>query len=315
MTRTRSPAIYRRTHIPAAVSPLCQSSQPVGHVQACEYGGMASSVSKNEQALSAWGSGTSPADAALADGTVLKPGGNWAPAVLALLRHLEQVGFAGSPRVVGDGRASDGRMMVSFVPGESPHPHAWSGDHVGRVGELLRELHEATSTFVPGSDVAWQPTWLREVAGDDMVIGHGDAAPWNIVGLDALPEAFVDWEYAGPVDRMTELAYTTWLNAQLHDDDVAELQGLPDAHARARQVGAILDGYGLPRSRRADVVDRMIELAVHSARAEARLAGVNPESTDAVAADGYPVLWAITWRARSASWMMRHRPLLVDLRA
>src|SRR5699024_1497028 len=111
------------------------------------------------------------------------------------------------------------------------------------------------------------------------------------------------------IGRRTELAYAVWLNAQLHDDDVAELQGLPDAATRARQAHTILDGYGLPARDRPGLIDRMIEVAVHAARAEAVLARVTPDSQDAVAADGYPVLWAIAWRARSASWMMRNRAL------
>lgn len=56
----------------------------------------------------------------------------------------------------------------------------------------------------------------------------------------------------------------------------------------------------------------MIELDVHAARAEAVLASVKPESPEAIDVNGYPVLWAITWRARSASWMMRHRALLLN---
>ncbi len=58
-------------------------------------------------------------------------------------------------------------------------------------------------------------------------------------------------------------------------------------------------------------MDRLIEVAVTAARAEAVSAGVTPESADAVDPDGYPVLWAITWRARSAAWMLRHRRLLL----
>lgn len=269
--------------------------------------------SGNEQALSTWGSGTHSSDAVRVGDAVLKSSGPWASSVLALLRHLEETGFAGSPRVVGDGYASDGRMLLSFVPGESPHPGAWAADQVGGIGALLREFHDATSTFVPPADAQWQSTWLHEVhPDDDMVVGHGDTAPWNIVGLHGSAEAFIDWEFAGPIDRMTELAYTVWLNAQLHDDDVAELQGLPDAATRARQARAILDGYGLAASRRADLVDRMIELAIHGARAEAVSANVKPESRDAIDPTGYPVLWAITWRARSASWMMRNRALLLS---
>lgn len=266
----------------------------------------------DEKQLSTWGNGAQPSDAARAGDVVLKSSGPWVPAVLSLLRHLERVGFTGSPRVVGDGYAADGRMAVAYVPGESPHPGAWANDQVGRVGALLRELHEATSTFVAPEDARWKPTWLRETgSGSDVVMGHGDAAPWNIVGRGGRPEVLVDWELAGPVDRMTELAYAVWLNAQLHDDDVAERVGLPDARARARQAHAILDGYGLPSKHRDRFVDRMIELAVHAARAEAMMANVTPESTEAVDESGFPVLWAITWRTRSASWMMRNRALLL----
>jgi len=233
--------------------------------------------------------------------------------VLDLLRHLERVGFEGAPRVVGDGYAPDGRMTVSFLPGQSPHPGAWADEHAARVGELLRTLQEATRSFEPDAGAVWQHSWLHRVgSGGDVVIGHGDAAPWNIVGRNGRPDSLVDWEFAGPIDRVSELSYAVWLSAQLHDDDVAELQGLPGARSRARQVHAILDGYGFPSTRRIEVIDRMIELAVHAARAEALMANVQPESAEAVDSDGYPVLWAITWRARSASWMMRHRDLLLD---
>ncbi|HSZ28425.1 MAG TPA: hypothetical protein VK784_01545, partial [Pseudonocardiaceae bacterium] len=56
--------------------------------------------------------------------------------------------------------------------------------------------------------------------------------------------------------------------------------------------------------------DRMIEFAVHSARSEAVKYGVTPDTATAVDPSGYPVLWAITWRARSASWMLRNRQVL-----
>lgn len=54
----------------------------------------------------------------------------------------------------------------------------------------------------------------------------------------------------------------------------------------------------------------MIEFAVHSARAEAVRYGVTADTAAGVDPSGYPVLWAITWRARSASWMLRHRQIL-----
>ena len=48
--------------------------------------------------------------------TVRRNAGPWTPAVHALLRHLERVGFNGSPRALGmDER---GREVISFVEGE-----------------------------------------------------------------------------------------------------------------------------------------------------------------------------------------------------
>ncbi len=109
---------------------------------------------------------------------------------------------------------------------------------------------------------------------------------------------------------MWDLAQAAWLNAQLHDDDVAARLGLPDLAARGRKLRLILDGYGLPARQRAGFVDKMITMAVHSARAEAADAGVTPQTTTGVSGTGYPFAWAITWRVRSASWMLTHREVL-----
>jgi aminoglycoside phosphotransferase (APT) family kinase protein len=121
---------------------------------------------------------------------------------------------------------------------------------------------------------------------------------------DSLPYALIDWEVAGPVDPTYDLAQACWLNAQLHDDDVAERQGLPPLDERARHLRLILDGYELPRSERVGFVDKMIEFAVQDAAAEATEAGVTPETRDPEA------LWGVTWRTRSAAWMLRYRSVL-----
>lgn len=249
-----------------------------------------------------YGSGEHVPDARLVDGVVQKTIGPWTPSVNALLRHLEDKGFAGAPRVVRGG--------YSFVPGTSPHPYAWTDDAVAGVGALLRGLHDATADFVPPSGATWQPHALRDLPGDDLVYGHGDTGPWNIVGENGRPDAFIDFEFAGPVDRLWELAEAIWLNAQLVDDDIAALQGLPGAEARAGQARAITDGYRLPAAGRAELVDRLADVAIHGARWEAVIAGVTMESTKAIGDDGYPLLWGITWRARSASWIARNRQLL-----
>src|ERR1700742_4781949 len=66
------------------------------------------------------------------------------PAVHALLRYLERVGFAGAPRVVGDGFDDQGHEVLTFVEGAMVSPYAWSDDGIEQTGQLLRALHGAT---------------------------------------------------------------------------------------------------------------------------------------------------------------------------
>lgn len=237
--------------------------------------------------------------------TILRPVAPWTATIHALLRHLEAVGFSGSPRVVADGYDGDGNEVLAYIDGESPQPHAWSEQGVWHLGRLLRRLHEATASFSPPDDAVWQPYYFRSSSAE-AIIGHGDASPWNILAQDGVPVAFVDWEDAGPIERMDEIAHAAWLNAQLHDDDVADRQGLPGAEERAHQLRAFLDGYELPPQERESFVSHMIEYAIRDCAREAIEAQDTPESR---ADDALPP-WAMAWRARSAAWMIQHRALL-----
>ena len=140
------------------------------------------------------------------------------------------------------------------------------------------------------------------------MIGHGDAASWNILARDGLPHALIDWERAGPIDPWVELAQACWLNAKLFDERVARIEGLPAAEERARHVGAILDGYGLARADRVGFVDHMIAFAIHATAAEADEATIDARTRPHDLAPEVP--WALAWRARSAAWMSRHRAVL-----
>ena len=246
-----------------------------------------------------------------AGGVVRRSPGPQSATVLALLRHLEHVGFEAAPRPVGTGFAPDGRETLTFIEGKSPQPHPWTDEAAWCIGRLLADLHRATASFEAPKDAHWRPWFARNLSGDLPVIGHGDLGPWNILARAEVPVAFIDWDNAGPVDAVWELAQVGWLNAQLHDDDVAEQAALPDPAARARQLALILDGYGLGAADRDGFVDKLVEIAIRSARQEAIDYAVGPDTAN-VAADGFPVLWAITWRSRAATWMLDHRWLLTD---
>jgi hypothetical protein len=236
---------------------------------------------------------------------VLRPATPWSAAVLALLRHLADRGVAGAPRPVGTGFAADGREALEFVAGEVLAPAPWSEEAVGGVGVVLRDLHEAVADFVPPAGARWQPWFVRGLGRGPRIVGHGDTGPWNWVSRGGRPVALVDWEAAGPVDPLVELAQAGWLNAQLVGDVVAQRQGLGTPRERARQLRLLLDGYALPLARREELVDLLVEVAVADAAAQADEAHVRPGSTDP------EPLWAMAWRTDSARWILRHRAQLV----
>lgn len=234
----------------------------------------------------------------------LRPAAPWTPAVHALLRHLESVGFAGAPKVVGAGFDADGRETVEFVAGDVLPRRVWGDDGIHELGKLLRALHQATASFQPPPDAVWQESVLRST-GPKRIVSHGDAAPWNIVARHGRPVALIDWELAGPVDRLSEVAHTVWLNAQLHDEEIAARQGLPSAAERARQLRLFADGYQLAATDRAELVTRIIEIAILSCADDALETEITPESTGRLG-----LAWGVAWKARSAAWLVRNRALL-----
>jgi len=235
---------------------------------------------------------------------VVRETGPWSATVHTLLRHLEEVGFAGSPRVVGSGFDEGARETLTYIEGESGHLGPWTLDGVSAVGHLLRDLHTATASYRPPSDAIWRPWFGRVLGAPPHIIGHCDVAPWNIVERAGIPIALIDWEVAGPVDPLVELAQACWLNAKLHSDDVAELERLPPLADRARQLRAMVDAYGLTAAQRHGFVERIIEFVVYDTAEQADEAGVTRDTTDPTA------LWGLTWRSRIAAWLLRHRRVL-----
>lgn len=239
-------------------------------------------------------------------GLVYRSPGPQSHTIVRLLDHLHASGFEAAPRPVDGGFAPDGRERFEYIEGESPQPLAWTDEAVWRIGEMLRQVHEIGATFDPGPDPRWRPWFARSLPGARPVLGHGDLGPWNILARDGLPVAFIDWDNAGPVDALWELAQVGWLNAQLHDEDVAAQNGLAPPADRIRQLVILLDGYGLERSARPPLADMLVEFAIRSGRDEAVAAGVEP-GTPSPDGSGFPLLWAVTWRTRAAAWMLDHR--------
>ena len=250
---------------------------------------------------------------------VIREARPWSATVLALLRHLEAEGFDGAPRVVGGGFDAAGNEVLAFIEGERADRADLTDDGCFQLGELLRALHGGTASFAPPFEPAWMAWWGRDLLADSRVIGHCDAVPWNVLVRDGRPVAFIDWDTAGPVGPQWELAQTAWLHGRLYGPESIVSGDLPDLADRIHRLRLIVDGYGLARADRVAFVDTMIEFAIRSAAQETIDAGVGPATLAPAAMAqvggglplaGHDLLWAMTWRTRSAVWMLEHRRLL-----
>jgi hypothetical protein len=212
--------------------------------------------------------------------TVHRPARPWTPAVHAVLHHLEQAGFDGSPRV--QGFDEQGREILTYLDGETtgepPWP-AWVTSEAALTGvaRWLRRLHDATAAFVPPEGVTWfaGQTWRP-----GLVIGHHDAGPFNAVWRDGAVVGFVDWDTAGPSSRELDLAYAALFWVPLLTPGAAWPHSAAHAGDRARRLHVFLDAYGYDGDRRA------------FGAAVAARARLNAAVVDRLAAGGDPVFTA-----------------------
>jgi aminoglycoside phosphotransferase (APT) family kinase protein len=193
--------------------------------------------------------------------TVRRPVGPWTPAVHALLRYLEEVGFDAAPRVLGID--AEGREVLTFVDGEDGHharKTALHDDHaLVAVGQLIRRFHDAVAGFVVPSDAAWQ---FQPNAPRNGIVCHNDLAPVNTVYVDNRPRAFIDWDFAAPARPEWDLACAAWSFVPLYDDGYCRRHGY-SAAPRGPRLRLLCDAYGL--TDRAGFIDliRARELALY----------------------------------------------------
>jgi aminoglycoside phosphotransferase (APT) family kinase protein len=186
--------------------------------------------------------------------TVRRRAGTQTPAVHALLRHLEAVGFVGAPRALGiDGQ---GREVLTYLDGDTvgdvrPWP-AWTRSDVALVaaGRWLREFHAASRSFVPPPGAQWFGDHNDLRPGE--LIGHHDAAPYNAVWRAVPTESdpsygelvgFIDWDLAGPAQPVRDLAFVALTWVPLTARDVAAADGFPAGVDRSHRLRLLLDAY------------------------------------------------------------------------
>ena len=181
--------------------------------------------------------------------TVRKPVTASTPAVEALLRHLAGVGFEAAPKTLG--RDERGRQVLEFIPGSMADAYGQPPPTIPdlrRVGRLIRELHDATASFVPPTDAAWNVAIPSDITDH---ICHRDLAPWNLVFADDGRWVFIDWDGAGPGSRLGDLAYAAHGFIPLH--------AAGDPAVDAPRLRALADGYGLDEAQRRALPELIVD--------------------------------------------------------
>ncbi|MBV8160631.1 MAG: phosphotransferase [Acidimicrobiia bacterium] len=186
----------------------------------------------------------SVAQSTLVDGHVHRSTGPWTPAVQALLRYLEGVGFDGAPRVVGFDE--QGREVLTWIDGEAPQVPwpLWMQTEavLGALASLLRRYHDAVEGFRPPADATWR-RWLGAPGGP--IIRHGDLWPSNVVFRAGLPVALIDWEFAQPATRLDDIASAVKHWVPLISDERARGDGWQLPIDRVRRLRLFAEAYGL----------------------------------------------------------------------
>ncbi len=237
--------------------------------------------------------------------TVRRPVRPHTATVASFLRHLESLGFAGAPRVLGIDE--QGREMLTYIEGDvglPPFP-AWVGGDTVLIGvaRLQRALHQAAASFVPPADAVWDRPNLAEAATGALVC-HNDLCVENVVVRDGQVIAFIDFDFAAPSDRYLDIAIAArhWVPIRDEADMDPNLRGLN----RIARFHAFCGEHQLDRAEREIVVTHLgvfLDRALESMR---RRAEAGLPAYIRVWEDGYP-----EQNRRSRAWVDAHADALI----
>ncbi|WIX88759.1 aminoglycoside phosphotransferase family protein [Amycolatopsis sp. DG1A-15b] len=217
--------------------------------------------------------------------TVRRPTFPWSPAVHALLRHLEAVGFRWAPRVLG--LDEEGREVLTYLEGESG-PQGWAqvvGDAgLARFARLLRDYHDAVAGFRPPPESRWFGGTTG--TGGSEVICHGDFGPWNVVWQGEQPVGILDWDYARPAPRLHDVCYALEYVAPFRDDaECLRSLRYPRPPHRRHRLEVFAGAYSLTST--SGLVDAVIDVQRTVLAQVRRLADAGHQPQAGWAADGH----------------------------
>lgn len=108
----------------------------------------------NEERL---GGGNATHRVTRAGATVRKPWTEASPSVAAYMTALRLAGIDVPEHL---GQDEQGRQVLEFIPGRlAMHSESLTPNELGRVGALVRAIHDVSATYRPAVDAVWQTAW------------------------------------------------------------------------------------------------------------------------------------------------------------
>jgi hypothetical protein len=234
--------------------------------------------------------------------TVRRPRKPQTAAVHDYLRFLVRRGLRGVvPTPLGFDEKD--REVLTFLEGEiflPPHTAWMAGDELlVSVAALQRRLQVAARDYEPPPDAVWDddvaPGYLPDGARGTAVC-HNDLCVENIVIRGGRAAGVIDFDYAGPVDPLFDIAVAVRHWAPVRGPQDLEALGVDvDASSRFRLFLDVhqLDAAG--RRRVVDLLDRFLERAFHNVQ---RLAREGQQGFAAMIEAGY-----LDQNRRSVEWL------------
>src|SRR5690606_7150770 len=172
--------------------------------------------------------------------TVRRPTGVWTPAVHELLDWLAGEGLGGIPHL--GGIDDKGREIVSYIEGRGvPIDDEVVLDNVlVEAATWLRDFHDIVEDFRPEGPRTWRQAGEVELAPDEIVC-HNDPGAYNWIIQSGHFAAMIDWDLAGPGERIDDLAFLFWTAIPLYrdipvEDVVRRLELVVDTYAERGPV-------------------------------------------------------------------------------
>jgi thiamine kinase-like enzyme len=231
------------------------------------------------------------------DNTVKRPIEKWSSNIHSLLKYFYDNGLP-VPKII---KVDTQYEYLEYINGDLIDPYKWNNELLYELAKLIKNLHNIGKTFEYNENMEWKQWYLRDL-GNPILCSHGDIAPWNVITNGNKVAGLIDWEMAGPIDPMIELARICWLFPQLVDDDLGKLYELPPPKERAEQVRLMVDGYGLNKKERKDFFEKIIEVIICETAHEAIDEKITFESVGK--------LWGMAWRNRSLYWIWRNKEII-----